>query len=74
MYVYDVCRMVHDMWVYSLVSLLFAGLLSAADLSKRDAMGCSCLHRAARTGIPEVVCSIVKLGTFAAEDFMAPRA
>ena len=32
---------------------LLAGLLSAADLTKRDAMGCSCLHRAAATGVPE---------------------
>ena len=30
-----------------------SGLMSPADLSKRDAMGCSCLHRAARTGVPE---------------------
>lgn len=40
------------------------GLMSPADLSKRDSMGCSCLHRAAHTGVPEAVCAIVKLGNF----------
>ena len=33
--------------------VVVSGLMSPADLSKRDAMGCSCLHRAARTGVPE---------------------
>eukprot|EP00435_Cladocopium_sp_Y103_P032929 s2165_g8.t1 len=47
------------------------GHLSTADLSKRDAMGCSCLHRAARTGVPEAVCTIVKLGHFEEDDFVA---
>ncbi|CAK9007045.1 Serine/threonine-protein phosphatase 6 regulatory ankyrin repeat subunit C (PP6-ARS-C) (Serine/threonine-protein phosphatase 6 regulatory subunit ARS-C) [Durusdinium trenchii] len=50
------------------------GYLSAADLSKRDAMGCSCLHRAASTGVPEAVCAVVELGKFQAEDFLAADA
>ena len=55
-----------------LVMDAFPGHLSTADLSKRDAMGCSCLHRAARTGVPEAVCTIVKLGHFEEEDFVVP--
>lgn len=57
--------------VSAVEKFLEKGHLSTADLSKRDAMGCSCLHRAARTGVPEAVCTIVKLGHFEEEDFVA---
>ncbi|CAJ1337953.1 unnamed protein product [Effrenium voratum] len=47
------------------------GILTASDLVKRDAQGCSCLHRAAATGVPEAVVAILTLGNFSEEDKMA---
>lgn len=55
----------------SVEKFLQKGLLDVKELAKRDAGGCSCLHRAARTGVAEAVYSILHVGQFTEEDMKA---
>lgn len=58
----------------SLTKLIRNGVISIKDISKKDAMGRTCLHRAARSGVAEAVRTILRLAAneFEDEDLRAP--